>query len=211
MKRINRMLCLILLLALPARALALNGQTYDVFKQYYEENVTFINENDNRHLLPLQFSKQKTGVDTQQRIVYRLEGNVLSAVVTTDAISSVIESCVITLTAPANMEYGSAAYRDFAISGYHSYALLMAMQSTENAADRYPLVTQVVQGMADGSGDYTTQTGVYTLHAQRVEQSAVLEFTNNGLFPAEPQSTLGVEDDAAAPAESPDSQDEKVG
>ncbi|MDD3410796.1 MAG: hypothetical protein PHY12_08285, partial [Eubacteriales bacterium] len=171
MKRINRMLCLILLLALPARALALNGQTYDVFKQYYEENVTFINENDNRHLLPLQFSKQKTGVDTQQRIVYRLEGNVLSAVVTTDAISSVIESCVITLTAPANMEYGSAAYRDFAISGYHSYALLMAMQSTENAADRYLLVTQVVQGMADGSGDYTTQTGVYTLHAQRVEQS----------------------------------------
>ena len=52
MKRILTLLCLVLLLA-PAGALALTGQNYKTFETYYSANVDFINQNDNRHLLPM--------------------------------------------------------------------------------------------------------------------------------------------------------------
>ena len=174
-------------------AQALTGQSYDAFSQSYKDNVSFINTNDNRHLLPMVLSQRKSGTD-DGRIYYDLIGDVLNVIVTTDS-AGVIEECEIRLTAPANMEYGSIVYNDFAISGYHSFAFLMAMDSATEPAKRYELVTDVVQGMKDHQGAYTRQLGAYTLTCTRDSSMAVLNFINNG---------VPVETPTPAPSASPD-------
>ncbi len=168
-----------LLFLLPASAFALTGQSFPTFETYYQADVTFINDNDNRHLLPMVLSQRSSGTN-DGKTYYDLYGDVLTVTVVTD-VTGVIETCDITLTAPASMEYGSSTYNDFAISGYHSYAFLMAMVSSAEPATRYELVTDVVQGMKDGEGAYTRQTGVYTLTCMRSGSTATLSFVNNGL------------------------------
>ena len=128
-------LALALILLLPATALALTGQRYETFNAYYKENVTFINENDNRHLLPMVLS-QTQSQQADGRIYYEIIGDVLRVTVTTDQ-AGIIEACEIRLTAPQGMAYGSSTYTDFAISGYHSYAFLMAMDVNAEPAQRY--------------------------------------------------------------------------
>ena len=199
-RRITPALALALALALflPMSALALTGQAYQTFADYYKADVTFINDNDSRHLMPMLLS-QRSSEQNDGRIYYDLVGDVLNVTVTVDS-DGVIEECEIRLTAPSGMEYGGSVYNDFAISGYHSYAFLMAMDTNSEPSKRYELVTDVVKGMKDGNGDYTRQLGAYTLTCKRIDQMAVLDFFNNGVVvdtptPA-PSATL-------APGETP--------
>ena len=54
MRKLTAVLLLVCLCLAPvARSYAISGQFYDVFTQYYAENVQFINDCENRHLLPL--------------------------------------------------------------------------------------------------------------------------------------------------------------
>ncbi|MEG2315165.1 MAG: hypothetical protein RSC91_03040 [Clostridia bacterium] len=184
--------------ALCGQASAISGQRYDTFLQNYQDDVTFININDTRHLLPLVFSTHPSE-QNDGRIYYELLGDVLSASVRTDPSGEIIEFCQITMTAPLGMSYGSAQYNDFAISGYHSYALLMAMHSATEALDRYALVVDVLDGMARGDGSYKTQLGVYTLTCTRVENCATLIFENT-----QSQSLPGLDPQQSAPPASPE-------
>jgi len=154
------------------------GQSYETFSRYYKENISFINDNDNRHLLPLALAKSVDPLENK-RILYSLIGDTLYAEIFTDEDGSTIASCHITLTAPQGMEYGNAIYNDFAISGYQSYALLMAMYPDPDPVRRYTLVSDVVAGMAEGDGQYKRQLGVYTLSCTRVDNVAELHFQKN--------------------------------
>lgn len=169
------LVCVILSGNLAANASPTSGQGYGTFSQYYKDDISFINENDNRHLLPLVIARRASEVNDGY-VYYELLGDILTAVLTVNPSTGIIESCIITLTAPSGMEYGTATYNDFAISGYHSFALLMAMHADSVPARRYELVTDVVNGMAAGDGSYSRQLGVYTLTCTRIDNVAVLEF-----------------------------------
>ena len=67
MKRFTT-LVLALALLVPACASALTGQSYATFIENYDANVTFINQNDNRHLLPLLLSERKSTQNDMTRI-----------------------------------------------------------------------------------------------------------------------------------------------
>lgn len=157
-----------------AAASSLSGQSYALFSKYYKEGITFINENAGRHLIPLSLAKDPGGQD--KRTTYSLMGDTLKVTLTMDSGGQIIESCVMILTAPGGMAYGSALYNDFAISGYQSYALLMAMHTDSDPARRYQLVTDVVEGMAASGGQYQRQLGVYTLTCTRQDNVAELRF-----------------------------------
>jgi len=161
-----------------AIASSYTGQSYETFSRYYKENISFINNNDNRHLLPLALAKSVDPLENK-RFLYSLIGDTLHAEIFTDDDGSTIVNCCITLTAPAGIEYGNAIYNDFAISGYQSYALLMAMHTDPDPVRRYSLVTDVVAGMAEGDGQYQRQLGVYTLSCTRVNNVAELRFQKN--------------------------------
>ncbi len=170
------LLCLLpALLAGSALASSVSGQSYDTFAKYYKADVSFINDNDNRHLLPLVIAKDLDPLH-EGALIYSLMGDTLQLTVLTDPSGLVIESCTITLTAPQGLEYGTALYNDFAISGYQSYALLMAMHTDPDPARRYSLVTEVVEGMSVGNGTYERQLGVYTLTCTRQNNVAELKF-----------------------------------
>lgn len=171
------MLLILLLLGLcsPAQAATLSGQAYETFAAYYTENVTFINDNTGRHLLPLTISSSKSE-DGDGRMYYRIYGDVLSMEIRTDPTAKIIEMCQIIVTAPSGMELNNAIYNDFAISGYHSYALLMAMDASTDPAQRYELVPLVEQGLAQAEGAYTVQIGVYTLSCTSDNGTVTLTF-----------------------------------
>ena len=196
--------CLATFLVFPAYAesSAIVGQSYDVFYRYYQENVSFINDNASRHLLPLILTKH-SDPETGGRVTYDLVGDTLSIAIVTDATGQVIEQCTITLNAPESMEYGSAVYNDFSISGYHSYALLMAMHADTDPVRRYDLVTDVTNGMLENDGNYTRQIGVYTLTCTRENASAVLAFQHNRVPSTPPPESEGTPppDGAAIPPE----------
>ncbi len=159
-----------------ASASTLSGQSYETFSNYYKDNIAFINHNDSRHLIQLSIAKAKSELD-DNRIIYSLMGDTLNVTLTTDATGQVIDDCVITLTAPQGLQYGTALYNDFAISGYQSYALLMAMHADPDPARRYALVTDVEAGLAASQdGRYQRQLGVYTLLCTREGQTVELRF-----------------------------------
>lgn len=159
-------------------ARAASGLNYDDFIKSYSENITFINDNTGHYLLPLVITKTGANEGGGHR-VYQLYGDVLSAVIRMDATNSSIESCQIVLTAPADMSYGSAAYNDFTVSGYHSYALLMAMSTASEPYERYSLVEEVNAGLAaSDNGLFTSQIGAYRLTCTRGENSVTMLFEN---------------------------------
>ena len=189
------MIALVMLVfCFPALALAASGQTLDHFETNYEQNVYFINENADRHLLPMVMTVKRA--DTfDGTVTFEIIGDVLSMKGTTDQDGQTIKACTIYLTAPDAMEYGSATYNDFEISGYHCYALLMAMDSAIEPAERYALVTQITDAIAQGNGIGTVQSGVYTLEGNKVGNMVILTFTNNTLQEA-PVPSVSPEDDA---------------
>ena len=210
MGRCRRGLCLFLLgmvlfRAAPVQASALSGQSYETFGLYYKENVNFINYNASRHLLPMVLAN-RGDVAGDGRLVYELIGDTLKVTITTDPTGKIIEQCVIILTAADGMEYGSALYNDFAISGYHSYAFLMAMHTDADPAKRYELVPDTVAGTAAGEGAYTRQLGVYTLTCSREGNAVTLSFQNNRV-----QATPSQEDGVDSSGIFPPDEDEGAG
>lgn len=172
-------LCILtaLLLAAPGAHASGSGQRYDDFVASYSENLSFINENTGRHLLPLVLAKGSSDADGGHRI-YQILGDVLSASIRLDATNDIIETCTIVLTSPRGMTYGGSLYNDFVTSGYHSYALLMAMHPDSEPLNRYALVEAVNAGMGSGNGSFETQVGLYRLTCARTDISATLLFEN---------------------------------
>ncbi len=169
------LVCAMLVCAPAAMGDTLNGRQYEAFLQSYEENIAFINQNTGRHLLPLVLTRGESNEDGGHR-AYELYGDVLRVTVRLDQTNQVIELCQIVLTAPVGLSYGTAEYNDFATSGYHSYALLMAMHTAPEPAARYKLVTAVNEGMEASDGLYQTQVGLYSLTATRVQNAATIVF-----------------------------------
>ena len=175
----KRLLILLLCLLLPLSAAGdvVSGQSYQTFETYYKDDLIFINENANRHLLPLVIASSASEVGDGRKF-YQILGDVLSMTIRTDPSGEIIERCEITLTAPAGMELGNAVYNDFAISGYHSYALLMAMDVSASAYDRYAMVGMVEDGLKQGGGTFAAQVGVYGLRCQNQNGAVTIVFDN---------------------------------
>lgn len=181
--------CLLLLCLLAGAAAAEDfGQSYDRFQTLYAENVTFINENTGRFLLPLDFEGDFNSDGVR---IYVLANAMLTAEVLLDDMASQIASLQITLTAPEGMTYGDSQHSDFTVSGYHSYALLMAMSNSQDPVERYRLVEEVNDGLATGGGNYETQVGDYRLTCTSGNNVACMRFENSLLM------TTGVETEDA--------------
>ncbi|MBR4068478.1 MAG: hypothetical protein IKK08_07630 [Clostridia bacterium] len=182
MRKLVAITCmLILLFAASACAENVTGYSYDFFLERYAENIDFINDNAGRMMLPLIPAKQDAGWGDGRE--YRvIGGEWLTMEMLLEPINDVIESCRITLTAPADLAYGSSTYRDFSTSGYQSYALLMAMDPGETAYDRYHLVTDVESWLATGN-DFQKQIGVYNLIVSRTDNVVTMVFTNSTATP----------------------------
>lgn len=172
--------CILLLCALTGAAAADDfGQSYDLFQSLYADNVDFINANTGRHLLPLSFEGT---FDGEGERIYVLASGALSAEIYLDDLASQIASCRITLTAPSGMTYGDSLHNDFTTSGFHSYALLMAMHGSGDAAQRYQLVEEVNDGLAANAGVYETQVGDYRLSCRSENGVATMLFENELLL-----------------------------
>ncbi len=177
----RKLLALILLLCALAGAAAADdfGQSYMDFQTLYSENIHFINENTGRFLLPLDFSGE---FDAEGDRIYVLSSGALHAEIKLDDLAEQIAYCYISLTAPAGMTYGDSLHSDFTVSGYHSYALLMAMSKAETAFDRYKLVEEVNAGIAENGGLYEMQVGDYHLTCLSANGTATMRFENELLM-----------------------------
>ena len=177
------LLCVLLvMLCGTACAESVSGLRYEAFLASYTENLDFINENASRHLLPLIPAKRDAGWN-DGRLFYEIFGDVLSLTIRTESTGEVIEECIITLTAPPDMSYGSTIHRDFTTSGYQSYGMLMAMSPAEDAYDRYLLVQEVESGLQSGGGVFHKQIGVYALDAASLDGTVSMTFTNSTAMP----------------------------
>ncbi len=171
---------LLLLCALTGAAAADDfGQNYDLFQALYAENVSFINENTGRHLLPHSLTAT---FDAEGRRIYVIASGALYTEIYLDDLASQIASCRITLQAPENMSYGDSRHADFTVSGYHSYALIMAMHGAGTAAERYRLVEEINAGLAANGGTYETQVGDYRLTCTSEGGAATMLFENELLM-----------------------------
>lgn len=209
MKRI--MALLLALLLLPAAVLAEDGAqeeylSYEQFIGRYAGNLEFINEMENRHLISLIFSSADNDGDFR---VFRLAGDVVSAKMRTKGSGRTVVMLQVNLVAPENLQPNTTAYADFVTSGYHCYALLMAMASGDEPAERWPLVEELNRGLS-GAHEYRTSAGPYNLTARRAEDGRSVSFTFSSLYwddpldfiempePNEPESPAG--DDGELPA-----------
>lgn len=177
----RKLLALLLLLCAFAGAAAADdfGQSYVEFQSLYAENISFINNNTGRFLLPLDFSGE---FDDEGERIYIISSGALNAEIKLDDLAEQIAYCQISLTAPAGMSYGDAQHSDFVISGYHSYALLMAMSKADTALERYRLVEEVNAGIAENGGLYETQVGDYRLKCLSANGTATMRFENELLM-----------------------------
>lgn len=177
----RKLLALVLLLCALAGAAAADdfGQSYIDFQTLYSENIHFINENTGRFLLPLDFSGE---FDAEGDRIYVISSGALYVEVKLDDLAEQIAYCNISLTAPAGMTYGDSKHNDFTVSGYHSYALLMAMSKAGTAVERYQLVEEVNAGIAENAGVYETQVGDYRLKCLSANGTATMRFENELLM-----------------------------
>ena len=180
MKKTINLLLICLVCIIPQFALAMTGMSFETFERNYAENITFINDNTGRHILPLVFASAD-GENTDGKKRYAILGDVLSMDLRTDVGGGVIEFLQIILRAPRFMEYGDPAHSDFMTAGFHAYALLMAMHSSSDPALRYGLVTSIETNMQGGDSDYITQLGVYSLLCTKANAEAVFTFENSNL------------------------------
>lgn len=199
MKRIAALLCCLMLLLPCAQAEeGFTGQSLKTFVSYYSDDVYLINDSTGYHLLPLIIAQRDSG-NNDGRVIFELLGDTLSLYGVTGKDGDTIEHCEITLTAPAGMVVGNAIYNDFAISAYHCYALLMAMEGASRAAVRYGVVELIEKAIVDGGGTGVLQRGVYTLTGVRAETSVTLSFTNNRAVPDETEPPEDEPDGEADP------------
>ena len=177
----RKLLALVLLLCALAGAAAADdfGQSYIDFQTLYSENIHFINENTGRFLLPLDFSGE---FDSEGDRIYVISSGALYVEVKLDDLAEQIAYCNISLTAPAGMTYGDSKHNDFTVSGYHSYALLMAMSKAGTAVERYQLVEEVNAGIAENAGVYETQVGDYRLKCLSANGTATMSIENELLM-----------------------------
>lgn len=185
----RRMLCLLCLLALLPGCAAALGRTYADFETLYAENIAFLNQNVQRHLLP---HTPKRDYDTDGKRLYRIVNGALDVEIHMDQQSEQIASCRITLTAPSSMPYGSPQHLDFSVSGYHSYALLMAMAPGDTPYERYALVQQVSDALAAGD-TFDTYTWDYHLTCTREERSVTMLFENKLLMEKKTEAPVETE------------------
>jgi hypothetical protein len=204
MKRMIRRIfaVLVLLLWLPAGALALTGQNMTTFLKYYQEDVSFINANTGRHMLPV--ALDALDLNDNGRTQYVSRSDALQVTVTADA-AGIIESCEIRLLFLVGAAQGNSLYQDFTTAVLHSLAFLMAMHVSAAPESRYLLGEEIRDGLAANFGAYNRQLGSYAIACVSVVgEGAVFTFTNNGLAPAETgpadeqQIPDTVEDDAGA-------------
>ena len=183
----KKCLILIILLLIPTIAFAqfVTGQTYDVFLKKYAENMTFINQNTQRRLLPLTLTTPDFA-ESDGRSYYNIEGEILSANIYTSRGSDVIEYAQFILTAPSLMQYGDALHAEFVNAGYHCYALLMAMHSSDDVVTRYSLIQTIEDVFNEGTSTSLLQLGVYSLSCEKVENVATFTFTNTSLVSPTP-------------------------
>ena len=181
MRKLAFLTALLLLFCASACAEGVTGYSYDFFLERYAENIDFINDNAGRMMLPLVPSKRDAGWGDGRE--YReITGEWLTVEILLEPVNDIIESCRLTLAAPADMTYGSSIHRDFSTSGYQSYAMLMAMDPGETPYDRYHLVTDVESWLATGN-DFQKQIGVYSLHVSRSGNMVTMLFTNGTASP----------------------------
>lgn len=175
MKRLTALL-LALTLLFSAAALAAEDSytTYEAFIGRYAANLDFINQNENRHLISLIFA----GGDTKDNLrSFQLSGDVLSAELLTRGSGRLIAGLTVRLSAPADPDPASSAYRDFVTSGYQCYALLMAMVDSEDLLARYSLISELNNGVLD-KDEYRTVVGPYSLTARRGEGAMLFTFSS---------------------------------
>lgn len=176
------------------------GQTYKAFEASYAENVVFINENTGRMLLPHTLERD---YDSRGKRMYRIARGALAMEMHMDESGERIARCLITLTAPEHMSYGDLTHTDFATSGYHSYALLMAMDQAATPYERYSTVERVNWGIKQHGGTFETEVGDYTLSCKSEGGVATLEFVCSLLLPerSEKEEPSAPEIDISAPEE----------
>ena len=172
----RKLLCTLLLCAVAFTALADDfGQSYDAFEASYAENIVFINENTGRMLLPHTLERD---YDSRGKRMYRIARGALAMEMHMDESGERIARCLITLTAPEHMSYGDLTHTDFATSGYHSYALLMAMDQAATPYERYSTVERVNWGIKQHGGTFETEVGDYRLTCSSQNGMATLLFEN---------------------------------
>ena len=160
------------------------GQTYKAFEASYAENIVFINENTGRMLLPHTLQRD---YDDRGKRMYRINRGGLAVEMHMDESGERIARLIVTLTAPENMQYGDTIYSDFATAGYHSYAILMAMDSAQQPVDRYSVVERVNWGIKHTGGLFETDVGDYALVCRSEGNTATLTFTSSILLPDHPE------------------------
>jgi hypothetical protein len=190
---------LLLLLWLPAGALALTGQTISTFKTYYKDDIFYLNESTGRHMLPKELNELK--LDDSGRTKYFYYDDTLHVTIVADP-SGIIETCEIRLLYPENAAEGNSLYLDFVAANYHSLAFVMAMHVSSEAESRYLLVDEIATKLAENYGAYDRQLGSYSISCiSVVGEGAVFQFTNHGLAPAETAKPDGETTDGQEPAE----------
>ena len=160
------------------------GQTYKAFEASYAENVVFINANTGRMLLPHTLQRD---YDDHGKRMYRINRGGLAVEMHMDESGERIARLIVSLTAPDNMQYGDTIYSDFATAGYHSYAILMAMDSAQQPVDRYSVVERVNQGIKQNGGVFETSVGDYELVCRSEGNTATLTFASSILLPQFPE------------------------
>lgn len=160
------------------------GRTYKAFEASYAENIVFINENTGRMLLPHTLQRD---YDDHGKRMYRINRGGLAVEMHMDESGERIARLIVTLTAPENMQYGDTIYSDFATAGYHSYAILMAMDSSEQPVDRYSVVERVNWGVKHTGGLFETDVGDYSLVCRSEGNTATLTLTSAILQPERPE------------------------
>jgi hypothetical protein len=174
---------LLVIFWLPAGALALTGQNMPTFETYYKDNISYINSNTGRHMLPL--TLETLDLSDNGRMQYSTYSDALHVTITADA-AGIVETCDIRLLVLEGMVLGNSLYQDFTTAGYHSYAFIMAMHVSAEPSSRYLLVQEISTALKDNFGFYERQLGAYTITCTRViGEGAVFTFTNNGLAPAQ--------------------------
>ena len=149
---------------------------------YYKENVSFINENTGRHMLPIEL--EVTDLGDAGRKQYSVYSDALNVTVAADS-AGIIETCEIRLLYPEGAQQGNSLYLDYTAANYHSIAFIMAMHVSPAPESRFYLAEELRHELQVNFGAYQRQLGAYTISCISVAgEGVVFTFSNNGLVPS---------------------------